>query len=100
MYGYEPFEGIEPGTEDHILGVQANLWTEYIATSEHLEYMLLPRLCALSEVQWCAADKKDYARFDASLDHTFRLLDAMGVNYSLDCRGLMGLDRQPSAKQE
>ena len=100
VYGYEPFEGIEPGTEDHILGVQANLWTEYIATSEHLEYMLLPRLCALSEVQWCAADKKDYARFDASLDHTFRLLDAMGVNYSLDCRGLMGLDRQPSAKQE
>ncbi len=100
VYGYEPFEGIEPGTEDHILGVQANLWTEYIATPEHLEYMLLPRLCALSEVQWCAADKKDYARFDASLDHTFRLLDAMGVNYSLDCRGLMGLDRQPSAKQE
>ncbi len=100
VYGYEPFEGIEPGTEDHILGVQANLWTEYIATPEHLEYMLLPRLCALSEVQWCAADKKDYARFDASLDHTFRLLDAMGVNYSLDCRGLMGLNRQPSAKQE
>ena len=98
VYSYEPFDGIVPGTEHHILGVQANLWTEYIATPEHLEYMLLPRMCALAEVQWCAADKKDYARFDASLDHTFAILDAMGVNYSLDCRGLVGLDRQPSQK--
>jgi len=96
VYGYEPFEGIAPGAEDHILGVQANLWTEYIATPEHLEYMLLPRLCALSEVQWCAAEAKDFDRFNASLDHTFAILDAMGVNYSLDCRGLVGLDRIPA----
>ena len=96
VYSYEPFEGIAPGAEDHILGVQANLWTEYIATPWHLEYMLLPRMCALSEVQWCAADAKDYARFDASLDHTFKILDAMGVSYSLDCRGLVGLDRIPA----
>ena len=57
-------------------------------------------MCALSEVQWCAADKKDYARFDASLDHTFAILDAMGMNYSLDCRGLIGLDRQPARTPE
>ena len=100
VYSYEPFDGLEPGTEDHILGVQANLWTEYIATPEHLEYMLLPRLCALSEVQWCAADQKDYERFDASLDHIFAILDAMGVNYSLDCRGLIGLDREPARSPE
>lgn len=96
VYGYEPFDGLVPGTEDHILGVQANLWTEYIATPEHLEYMLLPRLCALSETQWCDAGRKDYVRFDAALDHTFAILDAMGVNYSLDCRGLVGLDRIPA----
>ena len=96
VYSYEPFDGMAPGVEDHILGVQANLWTEYIATPEHLEYMLLPRMCALSEVQWCDRGKKDYARFDTSLDHTFEILDAMGVNYSLDCRGLIGLDRQPA----
>lgn len=100
VYSYEPFDGLKPGTEKHILGVQANLWTEYILTPEHLEYMLLPRMCALSEVQWCAADKKDYARFDASLDHTFAILDAMGMNYSLDCRGLIGLDRQPARTPE
>ena len=100
VYSYEPFDGIAPEAKGHILGVQANLWTEYITTPEHLEYMLLPRMCALSEVQWCAADKKDYARFDASLDHTFEMLDAMGVNYSLDCRGLIGLDRQPARSPE
>ncbi|MBQ9194064.1 MAG: beta-N-acetylhexosaminidase [Bacteroidales bacterium] len=100
VYNYEPFDGLKPGTEKHILGVQANLWTEYIATPEHLEYMLLPRMCALSEVQWCAASAKDYERFNASLDHTFQMLDAMGVNYSLDCRGLVGLDRQPARTPE
>ena len=81
VYSYEPLNGITPGTEGHIIGVQANLWTEYIATPEHLEYMLLPRMCALSEVQWCAAGAKDYARFSASLDHTLEVLQAMGLNY-------------------
>jgi hexosaminidase len=100
VYGYEPFDGMAPGTEDHILGVQANMWTEYIATPEHLEYMLMPRMAALSEIQWCSAGRKDYARFDASLEHTFAILDAMGVNYSLDCRGLIGLDRQPARTPE
>ena len=98
VYGYEPFDGIKPGAEDHILGVQANLWTEYITTEEHLEYMLLPRMCALSEVQWCAADAKDYQRFLQSLDHTFEILDAMGLNYSLDHKGLIGLDRLPAGE--
>ena len=81
VYSYEPLDGIVAGAEKHIVGVQANFWTEYIATPEHLEYMLLPRMCALSEVQWCAADAKDYARFSASLDHTLEILQAMGLNY-------------------
>ena len=100
VYGYEPYEGLTLEAQPHILGVQANLWTEYVATPEHLEYMLLPRMCALSEIQWCAADKKDYDRFDASLDHTFEMLEAMGVNYCLDVRGLIGLDRQPARTPE
>lgn len=81
VYSYEPLDGTTPGSEDHIIGVQANLWTEYIATTDYLEYMLLPRMCALSEVQWCQADGKDYDRFTASLPHTFEILDAMGLNY-------------------
>lgn len=55
--------------------------------------MLLPRLCAAAEVAWCV--NKDYARFDASLEHTFAILDAMDIRYSLVCRGLHGPDRQP-----
>ena len=100
VYDYEPLDGIAAGAEDHIIGVQANLWTEYIATEEHLEYMLLPRMCALSEIQWCAAGKKDFGRFNASLDHTFGILDAMGMNYCLDCRGLVGLDRKEARTPE
>ena len=91
LYSYEPLDGMAPGTEDHILGVQANLWTEYIDTPEFLEYMLLPRMCALSEIQWCNADRKDYARFDASLDHTFQMLDVMGYTYAKHVRGIIGL---------
>ena len=100
VYSYEPLDGITPGAESHIIGVQANLWTEYIATPEHLEYMLLPRMCALSEVQWCAADAKDYQRFTNSLEHTFEILDAMGMTYSLDHKGLIGLDRLPARTPE
>ena len=102
LYSYEPYEGMEPGTEDHILGVQANLWTEYITTPEFLEYMLLPRMCALSEVQWCNADRKDYNRFDASLDHTFKMLDIMGYTYAKHVRGIIGLpgQEQPARSEE
>ena len=100
VYKYEPFEGIVAGAEKHILGVQANLWTEYIATPEHLEYMLMPRMCALSEVQWCEPENKDFNRFDKSLDHTFLILDQLGCNYSLDIRCLVGLDRIPARTAE
>ena len=99
VYGYEPYEGVDPAVQDHILGVQANLWTEYVATPEHLEYMLLPRMCALSEVQWCEPENKDFARFDAALDHTFRMLDVMGYTYCLDIRGKVGLDRVPARSE-
>ena len=102
LYSYEPYEGMTAGTEDHILGVQANLWTEYIDTPEFLEYMLLPRLCALSEVQWCNAERKSYDRFNVSLDHTFRMLDVMGYTYAKHVRGLIGLPgkEQPARSQE
>ena len=102
IYSYEPYEGMAPGTEDHILGVQANLWTEYVTSPEFLEYMLLPRLCALSEVQWCNADRKDYSRFDASLDHTFQMLDVMGYTYAKHVRGIIGLPgyEQPARSEE
>ena len=96
VYSYEPLEGMPEGAEDLILGVQCNLWTEYVLSPEFLEYMLLPRMCAAAEVGWVAADAKDPSRFDASLDHSFEIFDAMGLNYCLDSRGLIGFDRQPA----
>ena len=67
VYGYEPFEGLNAEQQKHILGVQANLWTEYIGTNEYLEYMLLPRMCALSEIQWCDPKAKNFERFSTSM---------------------------------
>ena len=82
IYGFEPLEGMPEGAGKHILGVQANLWTEYIATEEHLQYMLLPRLLALSEVQWCCPENKDFDGFRSKLaEHELKILDIMGYNY-------------------
>lgn len=82
-YSYEPFtEEMTPEDREHILGVQANLWTEYIATFDHLTYMLLPRASALSEVQWCQPEVKDYDRFLRTKEHLASIYEAMGLNYA------------------
>lgn len=82
VYGYEPLEGLDAEQLKHILGVQANLWTEYVATPEHLEYMLLPRMNALSEVQWCVPENKDIERFKAAMEaESFKIFDILGYNY-------------------
>ncbi len=82
-YSYEPFvEGMTDEEKAHILGVQANLWTEYIATDDHLEYMLLPRLAALSEVQWCQPENKNLERFINSADEFCGIYEIMDYNYA------------------
>ena len=82
VYGYEPFEGLDASQQTHILGVQANLWTEYIATNDYLEYMLLPRMCALSEIQWCKQEDKNFDRFSSSMRaESFKIFDKLGYNY-------------------
>lgn len=82
VYSYEPLEGLNAEQQKHILGVQANLWTEYIPTPEHLEYMLLPRMTALSEVQWCKPEDKNPERYKAAMEaESFRIFDILGYNY-------------------
>ncbi|MFI3267166.1 MAG: glycoside hydrolase family 20 protein [Rikenellaceae bacterium] len=64
VYSFEPIpEALTEEEAKYVLGAQANIWTEYIPTFSHLTYMLLPRLTALSEVQWTNKDKKDYDDF-------------------------------------
>ena len=101
--GYLPVEkcySYEPTTADmteeeksHILGVQANLWTEYIATPDHLHYMLLPRLAALAEVQWCQPERKDYQRFLDSADDFCAIYDMMGYKYGTHIFDATGTSR-------
>ena len=96
-YSYEPYaNGMTDKEKSHILGVQANLWTEYIASDEHLEYMLLPRLAALSEVQWCQKENKDWKRFVNSADEFCGIYDIMGYNYAthiFDTRGSVSINK-------
>ena len=83
VYSFEPYtEDMTDEEKSHIIGVQANMWTEYISTNEHLEYMLLPRLSALSEVQWCEADEKDYERFLQNMNGMARIYEILGYNYA------------------
>lgn len=81
VYSFEPYEGLAPEERSCILGVQANLWTEYIADFPHAQYMLLPRLAALSEVGW-ALDRKEYPDFLRRLRRFARLYDACGYRYA------------------
>ncbi len=91
VYAYVPLKGIPEEAQKHILGVQANLWTEYVARPEHLEYMALPRMDALSEVQWCQEQVKDFDRFKKSLQHMFRIYDQAGYTYCKEIIGQHGL---------
>ena len=84
-YSFDPIPDDLKGTEKakHIIGVQANLWTEYIKTTEHAEYMLLPRLAAVSEVQWSAPENRDFDDFSVRLRNLVPLYDLYGCNYAL-----------------
>ena len=83
VYAYEPCKEDMPDEQKaHILGVQANMWTEYIADEDHLYYMLLPRLAALSEVQWCQPERKDWNRFYDASDSYCMMYKTMGYNYA------------------
>ena len=83
VYSFEPFtEEMTEEEKSHILGIQANLWTEYIGENWHLEYMLLPRMSALSEIQWCPQDGKDYERFLENMKGMAKIYDALGYNYA------------------
>jgi hexosaminidase len=82
VYGFEPIpQGIAPEKAGHVLGVQGQLWGEYISTEEHREYMAYPRAVALAEVGWSPKTVKDYEDFLARLKCHLKRLDAAGINY-------------------
>ncbi|MBR1468636.1 MAG: beta-N-acetylhexosaminidase [Prevotella sp.] len=71
VYAFEPVAAdLTPEQAKHILGVQANVWCEYIYSTQHVEYQVLPRMAALAEVQWLQPEQKN---FDAFKERVTRL---------------------------
>ena len=91
VYKYEPMpKSLTPEEQKYIVGVQANLWTEYIPTYSQVEYMELPRMAALSEIQWSSADKKNYECFLSRLPQLVNLYDVKGYNYATHAFDITG----------
>jgi hexosaminidase len=82
VYGYNPIPTeLSPDQSRHILGVQGQLWTEYLQTGQQLEYMAFPRLCALAEVGWSSASSRQDGSFYERLRGHLKRLKMLGVNY-------------------
>ncbi|MGZ3850113.1 MAG: glycoside hydrolase family 20 protein [Flavisolibacter sp.] len=83
VYGYEPVPGeLNEEQAKHVLGAQANLWTEYITTAEQVEYMVLPRMLALAEVVWSPKETRNWNSFNERLQSQYRAFDQKGLHYS------------------
>lgn len=83
VYSYEPLPAsLTPEQQKHILGCQANVWCEYMPEERIRQYQMLPRLAALSEVQWTMPERKNYKDFLKRLPKMLSLYDHYGYNYA------------------
>jgi hexosaminidase len=82
VYSFEPVPAaLSPAEATHILGAQAQLWTEYIRDPKELEYMAYPRLSALAEALWTPQARRDFPDFMQRLSVHLERLQAMDVKY-------------------
>ncbi len=83
VYEFNPIpKELSKEESKYILGAQANVWTEYIATPEQVEYMIFPRMLALSEVLWGTSSPENYGDFEKRMIEHFAFLDKKGIHYS------------------
>ena len=95
VYDYEPIpKELDTAEYKYVLGAQGNVWTEYISTTEHLEYMVLPRMLALAETVWSPAANKNWDDFYKRLKYHFTAFDQKGLHYS---PGNFAVDIKPAA---
>ena len=82
VYNYNPIpqDSLTAEETKHFLGVQANTWTEYIPTPEHLEYMMFPRALAVAEIGWTPQEKRDWQDFKPRVNAHIPVLQQMGLN--------------------
>ena len=82
VYSFEPApETLTAEQKSHVIGLQANLWTEYVYAEELAQYQVLPRMGALSEVQWVLPEKKDYVEYKERQARLNHLYDTLGWKY-------------------
>jgi hexosaminidase len=82
VYSYNPMPSeLTPEEQKYILGIQGNLWTEYIGTRDYLDYMACPRMFAIAETGWTPDRLKDFEDFLARFEVLKKRYDAMGINY-------------------
>lgn len=83
VYQFDPVvEGMSEEQAKHVLGGQANLWTEYVPTKAQAEYMTYPRLAALAEAVWSSKDNRNWDDFSNRVSSLFQRYGIMGVNYA------------------
>ena len=81
ILAWEPVpEGFTPGQAAHVLGIEACVWTEFIATERYLQFMTFPRLLALAEVAWRPKGQRDEGEFSKRLEPHIEALRAKGIN--------------------
>ena len=83
VYSFNPIpEELNEEESKYVLGAQGNIWTEYMKTSKHVEYMAFPRIFAMSEVVWSKQENKNYANFVKRVENFHNRLDALNINYA------------------
>ena len=83
VYSFEPVPSeLTPEQKKLVIGCQSNLWTEYILDFLQVQYMEMPRLAALCEVQWTAPEKKNFENFKNRIPALFSVYDYLGYNYA------------------
>lgn len=105
VYAFQPLpDELSPEEAAHVIGGQANLWTEHMDSPRTVDYFAFPRLCAVAEVLWTGSGG-DYQDFEARLDHHLSRLDAIGVEYRrssgpLPWQRRPGVPGRPSTREE
>jgi hexosaminidase len=83
VFEFEPVPAeLTPEEAAHVLGAQGNVWTEYMPDIRHVEYMVLPRAAALSEVLWSPKEPRDWPDFERRLARQIERYEAEGYNYA------------------